>query len=73
MTTMYIMKTVLPYWERTRKIYRIGNVVKVKLIKADVDARQIEFIIEEDDKEKLKEKLKKSHLILKVQNANVKR
>lgn len=44
--------------ERTRKIYRIGNVVKVKLIKADVDARQIEFIIEEDDKEKTKEKTK---------------
>lgn len=41
--------------ERTRKVYRIGNVVKVMLVKADVDARQIEFVVVEDDKEKTEE------------------
>jgi ribonuclease R len=44
--------------ERTRKIYRIGNVVKVMLIKADIAAKQIEFVIVEDTKENTKENTK---------------
>jgi len=31
--------------ERSRKVYRIGDVVNVMLIKADVAARRIEFTI----------------------------
>ncbi len=37
--------------ERTRKIYRIGDVVKVILAKADIAARKIEFILVESDDE----------------------
>ncbi|ACL76588.1 ribonuclease R [Ruminiclostridium cellulolyticum] len=37
--------------ERTRKIYRIGDSVKVILAKADVAARKIEFILVESDDE----------------------
>ena len=35
--------------ERTRKIYRIGDSVKVILAKADISARKIEFILVESD------------------------
>ncbi len=35
--------------ERTRKIYRIGDTVKVILAKADISARKIEFILVESD------------------------
>ncbi|MCR4436924.1 MAG: ribonuclease R [Clostridiales bacterium] len=34
--------------EKTRKIYRIGDAVKVKLTRADVAARQIDFILHGD-------------------------
>lgn len=37
--------------ERTRKIYRIGDTVKVILAKADISARKIEFILDESDDE----------------------
>lgn len=37
--------------ERTRKIYRIGDVVKVILAKADIAARKIEFVLIETDGE----------------------
>ncbi len=37
--------------ERTRKIYRIGDTVKVILAKADIAARKIEFILVEADDE----------------------
>ncbi|TYQ16351.1 UNVERIFIED_CONTAM: RNAse R [Acetivibrio alkalicellulosi] len=33
--------------ERTRKVYRIGNVVKVMLARADIGSRQIEFVLSE--------------------------
>jgi ribonuclease R len=42
--------------ERTRKVYRIGDAVNVRLVKADVAARKIDFVIldkasaEEEDK-----------------------
>ncbi|WP_422784922.1 ribonuclease R [Ruminiclostridium josui] len=35
--------------ERTRKIYRIGDIVKVILAKADITARKIEFLLVESD------------------------
>jgi len=35
--------------ERTRKTYRIGDEIIVRLVKADVPARQIEFIIAKDE------------------------
>lgn len=35
--------------DRTRKMYRIGDVIKVVLAKADVAARKIEFTIAEND------------------------
>lgn len=38
--------------ERTRKIYRIGDVVNVKLTRADVASRQIDFIIVENRENK---------------------
>jgi len=45
--------------ERTRKIYRIGDEVKVILAKADISARKIEFILvdcrDEDDLENVDE------------------
>lgn len=43
--------------ERTRKIYRIGNAVKVQLVKSDVDARQIEFVLVEDGKEEAEKEM----------------
>jgi ribonuclease R len=39
--------------ERTRKIYRIGDIIDVQLTRADISARQIDFIIvEQDDRER---------------------
>jgi len=35
--------------ERTRKVYRIGDVVKVVLVKADIGARRIEFTLYKDE------------------------
>ncbi|MCX8129301.1 MAG: ribonuclease R [Clostridia bacterium] len=35
--------------ERTRKTYRIGDVVRVKLAKADIATRKIDFILAEDE------------------------
>ncbi|PYG85909.1 ribonuclease R [Ruminiclostridium sufflavum DSM 19573] len=35
--------------ERTHKVYRVGDIVKVLLAKADVSARKIEFLLEESD------------------------
>lgn len=35
--------------ERTRRIYRIGDKVKVQLVKASPEARQIDFILVEDE------------------------
>lgn len=37
--------------ERTRKIYRIGDEVRVILAKADISTRKIEFILAEEDRE----------------------
>ena len=37
--------------EKTRKIYRIGDAVKVKLAKADIFTRKIDFVIAQDDEE----------------------
>ncbi|EPR11991.1 ribonuclease R [Ruminiclostridium papyrosolvens] len=37
--------------ERTRKIYRIGDTVKVILAKADISTRKIEFILVESDED----------------------
>ncbi len=34
--------------ERTRKTYRIGDLVRVKLVRADIANRQIDFILAED-------------------------
>ncbi len=43
--------------DRTRKVYRIGDVIKVVLARADVAARKIEFTIaqNEDDEEETKD------------------
>ncbi|MDQ2087286.1 ribonuclease R [Herbivorax sp. ANBcel31] len=41
--------------ERTRKTYRIGNVVNVILVKADIKAKKIEFIITEKKDENASE------------------
>ena len=37
--------------ERTRKIYRIGDEVRVQVARADVPTRQIDFVLAEDDQE----------------------
>jgi len=37
--------------ERTRKVYKIGNKVNVQLARADVAARQIDFILVQSDEE----------------------
>jgi len=38
--------------ERSRKVYRIGDLITVKLAKADIPSRQIDFLIVEDEKPK---------------------
>ena len=37
--------------ERTRKTYKIGDIIRVKLARADIASRQIEFVIAEEDEE----------------------
>jgi len=37
--------------ERTRKVYKIGDVVRVKAARADVAARQIDFVLDMEDEE----------------------
>ena len=59
--------------ERTRKIYRIGNIVNVMLIKADVAARQIEFILVEDKEEKNEENKEGKNKEELTKNVNTKR
>lgn len=41
--------------ERTRKTYRIGDKIKVKLARADIASRQIDFVIAEEDNEEQEE------------------
>lgn len=53
--------------ERTKKMYRIGDKVKVQLIKASVEARQIDFIIiNEDESGQGSAKHKEPELIKKI-------
>lgn len=40
--------------ERTRKVYRIGDVVKVQVAKADMLLRQIDFVLADDTEEEKK-------------------
>jgi ribonuclease R len=40
--------------ERTKKVYRIGDIVSVKVVKADIAARQVEFIISGENRAKTK-------------------
>jgi len=53
------------YGEMTGKEYRIGDVVKVKVVKTDKDARQIEFelidVVEKETSKKKTGKKKKNH------------
>lgn len=44
---IYDDKRYMLIGERTGKIYRIGDPVRVLLVKADVESRQIDFVIEE--------------------------
>ena len=51
--------------ERNRRIFRIGDIVKVKLIKADVATRKIEFLLVKDknaEKNEVNEQGNKSNI-----------
>ncbi len=44
----FVESHLLLIGERTGRTFRIGDKVKVKLVKVDIDSRQIDFILEED-------------------------
>lgn len=44
--------------ERTRKSYRIGDTVRVRLARADIPSRQIDFIIEQETEESGEKQIK---------------
>lgn len=42
----------MPSQERKKKVYKLGDEVKIKVLKVDTDAHEIFFTISKEDKEK---------------------
>ncbi len=52
--------------EKTKKVYRIGDTVAVKVVKADIALRQIDFLLVGKNKNKIKRKKAKAKVKIKV-------
>jgi ribonuclease R len=42
---VYNEKTYSLIGEHTKKVYKIGDLVKVKLVKADMEIKKIDFVV----------------------------